>query len=116
MGLFEEKGIGKDPNKESAFHYMALAARLDYPPALTRLGDYYYSGFYIDKNYENAQLLYEKAAEKGESQALVNIALMIDKGLLPNGSSLGNANDLFKKAESLGNTNATLMKGFRSSK
>lgn len=51
MGLLEEKGIGTAPNKESSFHYIAAAARLDYPPALTRLGDYYYSGYYVDKNY-----------------------------------------------------------------
>lgn len=58
MGLLEEKGIGMTPNKESSFHYVAAAAKLDFPPALTRLGDYYYSGYYVDKNYENAKILY----------------------------------------------------------
>lgn len=89
MGVFEEKGIGKQPNKEASFHYMTAAARLEYTPALTRLGDYYYSGFYVEKNLENARLLYEKAAEKGESQAVLNLALMLDKGLLPQGSHIG---------------------------
>ena len=65
IGIFEEKGIGKQPNKEASFHYISAAARLEYAPALTRLGDYYYSGFYVEKNLENAQLLYEKAADKG---------------------------------------------------
>jgi TPR repeat protein len=89
MGLFEEKGIGITANKEASFHYIASAARLDYPPALTRLGDYYYSGHFVEKNYDNARILYEKAGEKGESQALLNLALMQEKGLLPMGSTLG---------------------------
>jgi TPR repeat protein len=43
---------------------------------LTRLGDYYYSGYFVNKNYENAKILYEKAAERNDSQAYVNLALM----------------------------------------
>ena len=89
MGLLEEKGIGVPPNKEASFHYIASAARLDYPQALTRLGDYYYSGHHIEKNYEKARILYEKAAEKNESQAFLNLALMQEKGLIPLGTSLG---------------------------
>ena len=92
---------------------MTLASRLEYPPALTRLGDYYYSGFYTSKNIQNAQVLYEKAAEKGESQAVLNLALMLDKGLLPSGTTHGEADDLYKKSEGMGNTNATLMRGLR---
>jgi TPR repeat protein len=89
MGVFEERGIGVSPNKEASFHYIAAAARLEYPPALTRLGDYYYSGYFVGKNVENAKLLYEKAGEKGDSQALLNLAIMHDKGLMPYGSTLG---------------------------
>ena len=62
MGLLQEKGIGLSPNKQSSFYYVSAAARLEYPPALTRLGDYYYSGYFVNKNYENAKILYEKAA------------------------------------------------------
>jgi TPR repeat protein len=89
MGVFEERGIGVTANKEASFHYVAAAARLDYAPALTRLGDYYYSGYFVSRNTENARLLYEKAAERGDSQALLNLAIMQEKGLLPHGSTLG---------------------------
>lgn len=51
MGLLQEKGIGIPPNKQSSFYYVSAAARLEYPPALTRLGDYYYSGYFVSKNY-----------------------------------------------------------------
>ena len=51
MGLLEEKGIGVPASKEASFHYITTAASLEYPPALTRLGDYYYSGYFKDKNY-----------------------------------------------------------------
>ena len=113
MGLLEEKGIGVAPNKQSSFHYVAAAARQEYPPALTRLGDYYYSGHYIDKNYDNAKILYEKAAQKGDSQAFLNLALMQEKGLLSLGTTIGSTEELYRKAEELGNTNAILMSGLR---
>ena len=89
MGVFSERGIGVTANKEASFHYIASSARLDYPPALTRLGDYYYSGYFVGKNLENARVLYEKAGEKGDSQALLNLAIMQENGLLPQGTALG---------------------------
>ena len=113
MGIFEQRGIGVAANKEASFHYIAAAARLEYPPALTRLGDYYYSGYYVAKNAESAQVLYEKAGEKGDSQALLNLAIMHDKGIMPHGSTLGDAEQLYRKAEEMGNTNATLIKGLK---
>lgn len=113
MGLLEERGIGLPANKEASFHYIASAARLDYAPALTRLGDYYYSGHFVDRNYDNARILYEKAAERGESQAMLNLALMQDKGLLPLGSTLGEADQLYQRAEEMGNTNAMLIRGLK---
>ncbi len=65
---------------------------------MTRLADYYYSGYFVTKNVENAQILYEKAGEKGESQALLNLAIMQEKGLMPQGSTLGEADELYRKA------------------
>lgn len=76
MGLFAEKGIGMDINKESSFYYVESAARLDYPPAVTKLGDFYYSGFHVHKNIDYAKMLYEKAAEKSEAKALVNLGIL----------------------------------------
>jgi hypothetical protein len=38
---------------------------------------------------------------------------MHEKGLLPNGSSLGEPEELFRRAEQMGNTNATLIKGLK---
>lgn len=70
------------PNKESSFYYISESARLGYAPAMTKLGDYYYSGYHVDKDYEFAQKLYQKAAEKSNSQALVNLGVMIEKGIL----------------------------------
>ena len=113
MGLLQEKGIGVAANKEASFHYIASSARLDYPPALTRLGDYYYSGYHVDRNYDHARVIYEKAAEKQESQAFLNLALMQEKGLIPTASSIGSAEELYDRAEELGNTNSLLIRGMR---
>lgn len=81
MGLFFEKGIGVDKNKESAFYYIETAARLDYAPAITKLGDFYYSGYYVHKDVEYAKTLYEKAAQKMETKAMVNLGVMAEKGI-----------------------------------
>lgn len=81
MGLFLEKGIGIEKNKESSFYYVESSARLEYPPAITKLGDYYYSGYHVGKNVEFAKSLYEKSAKKNDSQALVNLGVLIEKGL-----------------------------------
>ena len=86
---------------------------MEFPPALTRLGDYYYSGYYVDKNYDSAKILYEKAAERGDSQAFLNLALMQEKGLLSMGTTIGSTEELYRKAEELGNTNAMLMTGLK---
>lgn len=64
MGLFNEKGIGMDINKQMAFFYIEKSEKLNFIPAITKLGDYYYSGYYVKKDLEKATKLYEKAAHK----------------------------------------------------
>ena len=113
MGLFFEKGIGVEPHKESAFYYIEYAARLGYDPALTKLGDYYYSGFHVHKNLEFAKSLYEKAAQKNNSQALVNLGVMIEKGLDREETSPNRAADYYEEAAKMGNTNAVLIMGLK---
>lgn len=55
MGLFAEKGIGTIKNKDSSFYYISKSARLGFAPAMVKLGDYYYSGYHVDKDYEFAR-------------------------------------------------------------
>ena len=40
------------------------------------MGDYYYSGYYVQKDLTKAKSYYEKAASKGLSQGFINIGLM----------------------------------------
>ncbi|CAM6001507.1 unnamed protein product, partial [Sphagnum balticum] len=105
-----ERGIGVSPNKEGSFHYISEAARLEYIPAVTKLGDYYYSGYFVDRNLEWAQGLYEKAAERGDSQALLNLGIMQEKGLL---GGTGDCEDMYRRAAQMGNTNAQLLLGLK---
>lgn len=58
MGLFFEQGIGMEKNSESSLYYINNAARLDYAPAITKLGDYYYTGFGVKKDFQYAKMLY----------------------------------------------------------
>lgn len=111
MGIFEEKGIGMAANKESSFYYVNEAARMDYAPALTKLGDYYYSGYYVEKDLYFAQKLYEKAAEKNHSQAIVNLGVMVEKGLNQHETDPSKAEDYYRRAANMGNTNALILMG-----
>ena len=55
---------------------------------MVKLGDYYYSGYFVEKNYEYAKKLYDMAREKGNTQAMLNIGLMKEKGLVDDGSDI----------------------------
>lgn len=46
MGLLYEKGIFVEQSPEHAFHYVSRAAKAEHPPAYTKLGDYFYSGYF----------------------------------------------------------------------
>jgi TPR repeat protein len=46
------------------------------------LGDYYYSGYQVNKNLHIAKNYYEKAALNGNSQGMINLGLMYQKGLI----------------------------------
>lgn len=42
-----------------AFYYINESAKLKYLPAITKLGDYYYSGFFVKKDHKEALKLYQ---------------------------------------------------------
>lgn len=58
MGLLYEKGIFVEQSPEHAFHYVSRSAKAEHPPAYTKLGDYYYSGYFAEKSMERAQHFY----------------------------------------------------------
>lgn len=109
MGLFAEQGIGMDKNKESSFFYIETSARLEYAPAITKLGNFYYSGFHVPKDIEYARKLYERAAKK-DPKALISLGVMAEKGI-------GEENDpkkaqqLYEEAASMGNPEAMVFLG-----
>lgn len=60
-----------------AYNYVSKSANLDHLPAITKLGDYKYSGFYVKKDLEGAINLYERAAKGGDPQAMINLSLIL---------------------------------------
>ena len=80
MGLFAEQGIGMEKNKESSFYYVERAARMEYAPAITKLGDFYYSGYFITKDIEYAKKLYERSS-KSDPKAVINLGVLAEKGI-----------------------------------
>lgn len=111
MGLFCDKGVGMEKNKESSFYYIEKAARRNHLPALLKLADYYYSGYFVDKNYDYAKRLYEMAKEKGSTQALLNINLMREKGYLEHDDGGMSPEMVYEGAARMGNPNAALYAG-----
>jgi TPR repeat protein len=45
------------------------------------LGDFYYSGLGVKKDIDYAKVLYEKAVSKGDSKAMINMGVMMEKGI-----------------------------------
>jgi TPR repeat protein len=109
MGLFLEQGIGIDKNTESCLYYIDTAARLEHPPAISKLGDFYYNGFGVKKDLDYAKVLYEKAAEKRDSKALISLGAMMEKGIGFTEKDPRKAYELYEKAASMGNPDAMII-------
>jgi TPR repeat protein len=39
-----------DKNKQMAYFYIEKSEKLNFAPATTKLGDYFYSGYYVKKD------------------------------------------------------------------
>lgn len=107
MGLFFEQGIAVEQNKQSSFYYIQLAARFDYAAAITKLGDYYYSGYFVQKDLVYAKALYEKAAQMNEPKAITNLGVLAEKGIGMENDPR-RAQNLYERAAELGNPNAII--------
>ena len=105
LGLFCEKGIGITKDEQAAFRYVESAAKNNYPPAINKLGDFYYSGFACKRDPETALMLYEKAASEGYLQSLVNMGILYEEGYVPSGGSVQKAIECYQQAANGGNPN-----------
>ncbi len=115
MGLFHQRGDGVIKNHELAYNYVNKSADFNFLPAITKLGDYKYSGFYTKKDLPTAVNLYEKAAKAGDPQAMINLTLILEKGLIKptTGSSPDYIKHLQKQALKTNSSNAYLIAGLR---
>lgn len=83
LALMHEKGIGANKDPDAAYHLVENAAlKLGHPQALNKLGDYHFSGFGCSKDEQLAITLYKKAAILGDTQALVNLGLLYEQGII----------------------------------
>lgn len=55
---------------QAAFRYIEAAAKNGYPPAINKLGDFYYSGYGCKRDPETAFMFYEKAAGPSIDKAI----------------------------------------------
>lgn len=61
---------------KAAFRYIETAAKNGYPPAINRLGDFYFSGYGCKRDPETAFMFYENAASEGYLQSFVNMGIL----------------------------------------
>lgn len=103
-----EHGLGCVIDLKSAFQYYRKAARLDHVEALTKCGDFIYSGKGLDCKVGSgdrieAMKCYRKAADFGSSRAMNSLALMLEAV-----SSDSEALALYKLSHKQGNLDATI--------
>lgn len=82
LGMLFEEGLSVDINHENAYKYYKRAADQGYSKALTKLGHFYYSGFYPAEfpNKTEALTYYQQACDLGDSEACNCIALLYENG------------------------------------
>lgn len=69
-----KKGLAKDWQR--AFDYLFCAAQTGHTKALNSLGALYYAGHGTDKNIDRALACYRQAADQGDFEGMVNLALL----------------------------------------
>ncbi|MFN0114280.1 MAG: caspase family protein [Paracoccaceae bacterium] len=79
-----EKGIGVPENPARALELYRQAAEADFPDALNDLGFFHYTGSLgVQIDQPAALTLFRRAADLGQTEAMVNVASFIDKGKIP---------------------------------
>jgi TPR repeat protein len=109
--VFCEKGIGVTKDDQAAFRYIEAAAKNGYPPAINKLGDFYFSGYGCKRDPETAFMFYEKAASEGYLQSFVNMGILYEEGYVPSGPSMDKAIECYQQAASGGNPNGYMNLG-----
>lgn len=120
LGIMYENGEGVSENiKEAAkFYYLSAKqgnqnareaivnlAELEDPNALYYLGDIYYNGYGVPKNFEKAFKWYEKAANMANTDAICCLGKIFDQGIGVQ-QDFAKASSWFRKAVELGRKDA----------
>ena len=96
LGLLHQKGIGASKDSAAAYNLVESAAKLGYPAAINKLADYNYSGFGCSKDQQQAISFYKKASSLGDTQALVNLGLLYEQGLIQAPAGFDKAEELYQ--------------------
>lgn len=79
VGSFYCSGRGvPNPDWDKGFDFHFVAAHAGLPKAQFNLGTHYFAGKGVDQNFEKAAEWFEKAADAGIPQAMINLANILD--------------------------------------
>lgn len=75
-----QQGDGVEQNETEAFSWCLKSAEQEYPPAMARIGEYYYYGFGIEQDFAKAVHWFEKAVSEGIEAAQYHLGLCYENG------------------------------------
>lgn len=106
LGLMNEKGQGMPVNQHKALKYFSAAAEKDFPAAVAKLAEAYYTGNMVERDIGKSITLYRKAAELGVASAQNKYASLLFQGIDID-KNQQEAKKWFIKAMEQGNEQAT---------
>ena len=104
LGKMHECGLGTERDFKGAYHYYKKAARLNHAEAISKCGDFLYSGRVTGgiSDRREAMRCYKRAAELNCPSGMNNLGLMLES------DNFNEAVSLYRRAHKLGNLDATI--------
>ena len=113
LGLMHQNGEGVDQCYKSAYRYFKIAADLGSDSAWEKLGDLCYSGYgWIRPDKTKAFDWYSLGAQRDNAQWVNNMGLMFESGFDGIISNILQAEELYRKAHIMKNSDATFNLGY----
>lgn len=104
LGKMHESGLGIERDLKGAYQYYKKAARLNHAEAISKCGDFLYSGRVTGgvSDRREAMRCYRRAAELNCPSGMNNLGLMLES------DNFDEAVSLYRRAHKLGNLDATV--------
>ena len=80
LGMCLSRGLGIEPDRESAFNCFRSAAEMNHPEAINNIGYYFHEGLVVPKDIPLSTRWYKKSSDLKNPYGMFNYALAVRKG------------------------------------